>query len=210
VTTPTLFNTVAPTPAAPAAAGPRPLVIGLDIALVNSGIAGPDWTDHIRTGNLRAEARLDAILEHAAAFYRHADLAVIEAPAFGRALQAGHDEMAAARWLIRLDLYRRGIPCAVVNPMSRTIYALGSGRPKHPESGRLLTAAEAKGAVREAIRERYGIETAGATRYDQADAFVLAAMGLHWLGYPLAEVPATHSRALDGVAWPTAVPLAAR
>lgn len=195
---------------APAVDRPLPLVIGLDIALVNSGVAGPDWTDHIRTGTLRGEARLDTILERASSFYRHADLVVIEAPAFGRALQAGHDEMAAARWIIRLDLYRRAIPCAVVNPHSRTIYALGHARPKHPQSGRALTAAEAKGAVRDAVAERYGIHTEGATRYDQADAYILAAMGLHWLGYPLAEVPATHSRALDGVAWPTKTPAAAR
>jgi hypothetical protein len=118
--------------------------------------------------------------------------------------------MAAARWIIRLDLHRRRIPCAVVNPMSRTIYATGTARPKHPVSGRMLTAAEAKAEVRNAVRERYGIHTEGATRYDQADAFILAAMGLHWLGYPLAEVPATHARALDGVAWPANAPLAAR
>jgi hypothetical protein len=193
-----------------AATRPRPVVIGLDIALVNSGVAGADWTDHIRTGKLRGEARLSEILERAASFYRHADLVLIEAPAFGRALQAGHDEMAAARWIIRLDLRRRGIPFAVVNPHSRTIYALGHARPKHPVSGRALTAAEAKGAVRDAVAERYGLQTAGATRYDQADAFVLAAMGLHWLGYPLAPVPDTHSRALAGVAWPEQVPVVAR
>jgi hypothetical protein len=171
------------TPAATPAAGPRPLVIGLDVALVNSGVAGPDWTDHIRTKTLRGEARLDAILTAAQTFYRNADLAVIEAPAFGRALQAGHDEMAAARWIIRLDLHRRRIPCAVVNPMSRTIYATGTARPKHPVSGRMLTAAEAKAEVRNAVRERSGIHTAGAT---------------------------THARALDGVAWPANAPLAAR
>lgn len=207
---PTLFD--ASTPAATTAAGlrPLPLVIGLDIALVNSGIAGPDWTDHIRTGNLRGEARLDAILDRASSFYRHADLAVIEGPSYGSAMQAGHDEMAAARWLIRLDLYRRGIPTAIVPPQSRTIYAVGAARPKHPESGRRLTAAEAKGAVRDAVAERYGIETSGPTRYDQADAFVLTAMGLHWLGYPLVELPASHSRALDGVAWPNTIPAVAR
>jgi hypothetical protein len=195
----------------PVAAGrPLPLVIGLDIALENSGVAGPDWTDHIRTGSLRGEARLDALAEAAAGFYRHADLVLIEGAAFSRGLNTGGDEMAAARWIIRLDLHRRRIPFAVVNPQSRTIYALGSARPKHLQSGRLLTSAEAKGAVRAAVAERYGIETTGTTRYDQSDAYILAAMGLHWLGYPLAEVPATHSRALDGVAWPETVPAVAR
>jgi hypothetical protein len=35
-------------------------------------------------------------------------------------------------------------------------------------------------------------------------------MGLHWLGYPLAEVPDTHSRALAGVSWPKDTPAVAR
>lgn len=195
---------------APAVDRPLPLVIGLDIALVNSGVAGPDWTDHIRTKPLEGEARLDAILERAASFYRHADLVVLEGAAFSRGLNTGGDEMAAARWIIRLDLHRRGIPFAVVNPQSRTIYALGTARPTHPATRRALTPPEAKAAVRAAVAERYGVETSGATRYDQADAYVLAAMGLHWLGYPLAEVPATHSRALDGVAWPENTPAVAR
>lgn len=206
-----LFD-ITPTPTATTAAQgrPLPLVIGLDIALTNSGVAGPDWTDHIRTGTLRAEARLDTILDRAATFYRHADLAVIEGASYGSAMQGGHDELAAARWIIRHDLWRRGIPTAVVPPASRTIYAVGTARPKHPTSGRALTAAEAKGAVRDAVRERYGIHTEGATRYDQADAYVLAAMGLHWLGYPLADMPDTHARALGGVAWPDTVPAVAR
>lgn len=195
---------------APAVDRPLPLVIGLDIALVNSGVAGPGWTDHIRTKDLRGEPRLDMILTTAQSFYRHADLVVIEGASHGSAMQGGHDEMAAARWIIRVDLHRAGIPFAVVPPSNRTVYATGTARPRHPESGRLLTAAEAKGAVRDAVAERYGIHTEGATRYDQADAYILAAMGLHWLGYPLAEVPATHSRALDGVAWPTKTPAAAR
>ena len=131
-----LFD-VTPTPAATTAARsrPLPLVIGLDIALTNSGVAGPDWTDHIRTGTLRGEPRLDTILERAASFYRHADLAIIEGPSYGSAMQGGHDELAAARWIIRHDLWRRGIPTAVVPPASRTIYAVGTARPKHPATG---------------------------------------------------------------------------
>lgn len=210
MTAETLFDTTAPAPAPARAGGPRPLVIGLDIALVNSGVAGPDWTDHIRTKNLRGEARLDMILTAAQTFYRHADLVVIEGASYGSAMQGGHDEMAAARWQIRVDLWRRGIPFAVVPPDSRAVYALGTARPKHPATGRKLTPAETKGAVRDAVAERYGIETAGATRYDQADAYVLAAMGLDWLGYPLAVVADTHGRAMAGVAWPTTVPVVAR
>ncbi|MEU6649473.1 hypothetical protein ABZ904_08500 [Streptomyces sp. NPDC046900] len=190
-------------PAATVAAGPRPTVIGLDIALVLSGVAGTGWTDLIRTGDLRAEERLVYLVEQAASFYRRADFVAIEGPSYGSALQNGHDEMAAARWAIRCDLWRRGIPFAIVPPDSRTIYATGKARHKDPDTGRKLTATQVKALVRDAVRDRYKVACEGRGRYDQADAYVLRAMGLHWLGYPLAEVPPSHARALEGVQWPT-------
>lgn len=192
-----------------ASSTPRPLVVGLDIALGTTGVAGAEWTDHIRTGDRRGEARLERIVEACAGFYRHADLVMIEGPSYGNAGQAGHDEMAAARWMVRCDLRRRRIPFAIVPPPNRTIYATGKARHKDPATDRWLTARQVKGLVLTAVQDHYGIECTGVAKYDEADAFVLAAMGLHWLGWPLAEVPETHSRALDGCAWPEPVPLTA-
>ncbi|MFJ9037421.1 hypothetical protein ACIRF8_12640 [Streptomyces sp. NPDC102406] len=200
MTAPTLFEPEAP--AATPAAGPRPLVIGLDMALGTSGIAGPGWTDTIRTGNLRGEQRLRFITDAAASFYRLADFVVIEGAAFSHAKQIGHDEMSGLRWMIRCDLWSRGIPFAVVTPDSRTIYATGKARWKD-EQGRKLTPKQVKGMVRDETAARYGISLTGTTRYDEADAYVLMAMAMDWLGHPLAEVPKTHSRALKGVPWPT-------
>lgn len=199
---PTLFTP--DTPAASAAAGPRPpLVIGLDMALGTSGIAGPGWTDTIRTGQLREEARLQYIVDTAVSFYRQADFVTIEGPAYSTAKQVGHDEMSALRWMIRCDLRKRQIPFAVINPDSRTIYATGKARWKNEDTGVKLTSKQVKGLVRDAVATRYGIHASGPTRYDEADAYVLMCMGMHWLGYPLAEVPASHERALKGVTWPT-------
>lgn len=183
-------------------AAPQPLVIALDIALVNSGIAGTGWTDHIRSGDRRDEERLDYVLDTAASFYRHAEYVVLEGPSFGSALQRGHDEMAAARWMIRCDLRKRGIPCAIVPPDNRTLYALGHARPKDPVTGKKYESRQVKAMVRDAVAERYGIKCTGTTKYDQADAYVLLAMGLDHLGHPLADVPPTHARALAGVQWP--------
>lgn len=202
--TTTLFELDTPTPAAirPAITGTQPLVVGLDIALITSGVAGPGWADHFRTTGLTGEERLTHIVETAATFYRNADLAVIEGAAYSMAKQVGHDEMSAARWMIRCDLRKRRIPFAVVTPDSRTIYATGKARHKDADTGKKLTAKQVKGMVRVEASLRYGVEFAGTARHDEADAYVLMAMGMDWLGYRLAEVPSTHSRALDGVAWP--------
>ncbi len=43
----TLFDITSKAPAAPAAAGPRPLVIGLDAATIVTGVAGVGWTDYV-------------------------------------------------------------------------------------------------------------------------------------------------------------------
>lgn len=192
----------APAPAAPAAAGPRPLVVGLDVALNVTGVAGTGWTDTIRAGDRRGEQRLDHIVKAAASFYRHADYVAIEGPAYNQAQQTGHDELAAARWMVRCDLTRRGIPYVVVPPDNRTIYATGKARHKHPETGRKLSSAEVKALVRAAVHERYGVPCEGPGRYDQADAYVIHAMFLDRLGHALAAVPPTHSRALAGCQWP--------
>ena len=195
-----------PAGAAPAAilpaAGPPPVVIGLDLALVLSGIAGLGWTQHINSGHRRAEQRLDYVLREAASYYRNADFVALEGPSYGSALQAGHDELAAVRWLVRRDLWKRGIPYAIVPPSSRVIYALGSARPKDPATGKTATSKVAKALVQQAVAQHFGIECEGRARYDQADAYVIAAMALHHLGHPQADLPDTHTRALSGVNWP--------
>jgi hypothetical protein len=208
-TAPTLFDTAPHAPAPLIAAAGQPLVVGLDIALITSGVAGPGWADHFRTTGLAGEDRLTHIVNTAASFYRNADFAVIEGAAYSMAKQVGHDEMSAARWMIRCDLRRRGIPFAVVTPDSRTIYATGRARWKD-EEGRKLTPKQVKGKVRDEASLRYSQDFSGPARYDEADAYVLMAMGMDWLGYSLAAVPTTHSRALKGVAWPTTTVAVAR
>ncbi|MGV9760214.1 hypothetical protein ACWDUC_30955 [Streptomyces tricolor] len=67
----------------------------------------------------------------------------------------------------------------------------------------------AKGMVRSVAVERYGVECEGPGRYDQADATILAAMGLGWLGYSTVPVPDSHRRALESVRWTDLIPAAA-
>ncbi|WP_329292895.1 hypothetical protein [Streptomyces pseudovenezuelae] len=174
-----------------------PRVIGLDLSLTCTGVAGEGWTDTIRprTG-VRGHPRLAFIVEHITEHIRGADLVVIEGPSFGGGVAHRHEDLAGLRVMVRHACWRRGIPYAVVPPSCRALYATGKG------SG-------SKGEVRDAIRTRYGVECDGPGRYDQADAYTLLAMGLHHLGWPLAVVPDNNRRGLDGSQWPTTEGLAA-
>lgn len=193
-------------PASPTGGTGTPRVIGLDISLSSTGVAGVGWTDLIRPGKQRTgEERLDYIVDCCIDFCRYATFVAIEGPSYGSALQNGHDEMAAARWMVRCALRRRNIPYAIIPPDNRTIYATGKARWKD-EDGSKLTAAQVKGKVREAVASTYGVECEGSGRYDRADAYVLLAMARDWLGHPLALVPTTHSRALAGCTWPEVTP----
>jgi hypothetical protein len=195
-----------PVPAGHPQSSAAPLVIGLDLSLSSTGVAGDGWADALRTKD-RGHDRLDWLCREIAERVRAADLVVVEGPAYGRGAQGGHHELAGFWWMVVHNLWTQRIPYAVVNPHSRTIYAVGRANPaqEHPREKR---ARIAKGMVRDAAAARYGVECEGPGRYDQADALILAAMGLDWLGHPLAEVPLTHRRALDGVDWTKARPSA--
>ena len=193
--------TLIETPAAgmsplPAAGTTRPLVIGLDLSLTSTGIAGEGWTDHIRT-KTRGDFRLNYLAGQIGSFVRQADLVVMEGPSYGHAALAGHEDMAGLRVLVRQFCFRNKIPYAVIPPSTLKLYGAGYGK-------------AAKGEIRSAVADRYGIHTEGAARYDEADAYVAMAAGMDWLGYRLADVPEKSAAALKGVAWPEQIPAVAR
>ncbi|MCY0961546.1 hypothetical protein [Streptomyces sp. H27-H5] len=174
----------------------RPLVVGLDLSLTCTGVAGEGWVDYIRPKNLRGHPRLAHIVDEVASFIKAADLVVIEGPSFGSGVAHRHEDLAGLRVMVRHACWRRGIPYALVPPSCRALYATGKG------SG-------SKAAVRDAVRTLYGIDCDGPGRYDQADAYILCAMGLHHLGQPLAVLPDDQRRGLDGCQWPDVEGLAA-
>ncbi|MGW2209952.1 hypothetical protein [Streptomyces sp. NPDC001781] len=202
----TLFDTEVP--AATAAAGPRPRpatgiprVIGLDVAMGITGIAGEGWTDYVKAKGSSQHSRFEQQLAGIADHVRHADFVVIEGPAFSKN-NNGADALSAMRWMVRHDLWKRRIPYAVVNPDHRIMYAVGTAAPKAPDTGLRLKGIPLKAVVRQAVADTYGITTEGPARYDEADAYILMAMALHWLGHPLAVVGDDRRRALDSVRWP--------
>lgn len=196
----TLFDLT--TPAAPAAAaGPVPKVIGLDVAMGITGIAGEGWTDYVKAKGQSQHSRFEQQLTGIADHIRHAKFVVIEGPAFAKNNQ-GADALSAMRWMVRHDLWKRRIPYAVVTPGQRMIYAVGTAAPVDPDTGQRLKGDALKAVLRQAVADTYGITTEGDAKYDEADAYILLAMGLHWLGHPLAVVGDDRRRAIDSVRWP--------
>lgn len=186
----------------------QPRVVGLDLSLTSTGIAGTDWACAYRPGRRRSHERLDWLVAAVALSVKDgADLVVVEGAAYAQGGQAGHHELAGLWWLVTQYLWRHRIPYAVVTPHGRTIYATGRANPAQgfPRKDR---ARIAKGMVRSVAVERYGVPCEGPGRYDQADAAILAAMGLDWLGYPTVPVPDSHRRALEAVRWPHLIPAA--
>jgi hypothetical protein len=203
-----LFDLTPEIPAATTAAGPRPLVIGLDVAMGISGVAGVGWTDHVRCTADGQHEKFSAQLAGLASYYRNADFVVIEGAAYSKNNQ-GADALAAMRWMIRHDLWKRGIPYTVITPSKRITYATGT-TVHYDEHGDRIKGDALKALVRAAVGERYGIHTEGRAKFDEADAYVMLAMGLHHLGFPLAEVPAKHAAALAGCTWPDREQVTAR
>lgn len=167
---------------------PRRLVIGLDLSLTSTGVAGEGWSDKIRT-KLRGDARLRALKQGVVSFIRNADLVVMEGPSFGHTGPRFHEDMAGLRGIVRLYCFEHHIPYGVMPPSCLKVYATGNGK-------------ASKDGVRAAIASRYGHETDGLSKDDEADAYVAMAAGYHWLGQPLHSVPESHRRGLDGCKWP--------
>lgn len=183
-----LFDTEAP--AAPVAAGRRPLVVGADLSLKSTGLGSADWTDHVRTKtSMRGHPRLAYLMQEIGTFLRNADLVVLEGPSYGHAGQGGHEELAGLRVMVQHWLWRREIPYAIVPPSSLKLFFAGYGK-------------ASKAGMREAAERWYGRTFEGPAAGDECDGFALAAAGYVWLGMPLADVPARHAAALAGCQWP--------
>lgn len=197
-------------PVAPAAAEPRPLVIGIDSSLTSLGIASPESADALRwKGAEKGHPRIEWLRTEVLDRTKAADLVVIEGPSYGSKMLPGQHETAGMWWILTHSLWQRNIPYAVASPHNRTIYATGSAFPAkdHPKDKR---ARIAKGMVNAFVVDTLGIWCEGSGKYDASDAATLAAMGMDWLGYPLVDLPQQQRRALDGVHWPVQTVAVAR
>jgi hypothetical protein len=173
-----------------------PLVVGLDLSLTATGVArwGPDGLllHTIDPGKLKDLPRLQAIRKEVVEWTRGADLVVIEGlqPAGHTAAAAYANERAGAHWLVLDRINQLGIRCAQPASAQLKGYALGVG------GGQKAS----KAAVIAAVVRRYDASPAND---NEADACVLAAMGLHHLGEPPAPVPKLNANWLTAVRWPS-------
>ena len=188
-------------PAALVVAGPRPRlrVAGIDVSLTGTGIATLGGTTLITSTGRRADSiaqrrtRIKGIVDRVLIEIGVVDLAVVEGPSH-HSVGGSVWDRAGLWWRIVDRLCAEDIPVAVMPPTSRAKYATGSG-------------AARKAAVMEAARHRYG---AVLDNDNEADALILRAAGLDWLGQPLAEVPDGHRAALAGCQWPDREQVVAR
>jgi Holliday junction resolvasome RuvABC endonuclease subunit len=186
----TLFDLAPETPAAPAAAGARPLVVGADLSLRSTGLGSADWTDAVRTkATMTGHPRLAYLMQEIGSFLKSADLVVLEGPSYGHAGQGGHEELAGLRVMVRHWLWRREIPYAVVPPSTLKLFFAGHG-------------GASKATMRAAAERWYGRTFEGPAAADECDGFALAAAGYAWLGQPLVDIPERHRAALAGCQWP--------
>ena len=183
----TLFDVEAP--AAPAAAGPRPLVIGADLSLRSTGIGSADRTDAVRPKKLTGHPRLAYLVQEIGSFLKNADLVVLEGGSFGSIGPRNPEELAGLRVMIQHWLWRREIPYAIAPPSTLKLFFAGHGQAPKP-------------LMRGAAERLYGRTFEGPAADDECDAFALAAAGYAWLGVPLAEIPQRQMEALAGCRWP--------
>lgn len=177
-------------------------VLGLDLSYTGTGIGRINDNGAsvrtIRPGARTGIERLNWIVcEIAEEFRWLPDLAVIEAPFVGKNPETGL-MLGELHGCVKRELYRHDIAYAMVVTQHLKMYATGSG-----------ASTVEKAAIIHAVRGRYADRLGGpsAVRDDnEADAFILAALGRHAYGQPLAPVPAEHARAIKAVKWPTLSP----
>jgi crossover junction endodeoxyribonuclease RuvC len=156
-------------------------VVGIDPSLTALGLAvtsGPDLAPllYCIKPKLRGHERLALLLTEVARHAEGADLAVIEGLAYGAQGSALLD-LAGLHWLIRQELWRLGIPYAVVAPPQAKQFATGKG------------SADKHDMVRAVYQRWPQAESWGRVGPDEADALWLAAMGAQWLGQPVVALP---------------------
>lgn len=178
-------------------------VVGLDLSLTSTGMSDGKTTHVVNTYPEEGlESRLNWITRRCISFVnfnselpgcRRAGLVVIEGAAFGSKGDAV-DQLAGLRMLVRVELWRLGVPFAMVPPTTLKTYTTGNGR-------------ATKAQMVASLRARHGFDLTpykiSQGKYDMADGYALAAMGYARVGEPLPTTgPPAPMASMLAVKWP--------
>lgn len=163
-------------------------VVGLDLSLTAIGVAG-DFGTRVLTHKLPTHAsegqkceRLHALSSRIDIITRDADLVVIEGYSFASQHSHAHS-LGELGGLVKVILWRRGIPFALPTPQQVKKYATGSG-----------------GAAKEAVLAAAVRIVSEINTTHEADAWWLRAMALaHYRNEASNKV---RKEVLDRIAWP--------
>lgn len=162
-------------------------IVGLDLSLRQTGIAYPDGSTATIHSSKRGVERLDDLvgaIEAEVSSNDGPDLVVIEGYSFNSRNSGEH--LGELGGVVRLTLWRAGIPFIEVPPAVVKKYACGKG---NATKEAVLVA-----AVRRSNKEM--------VHTDEADAWWLRALALDAYGEPEVDVPAVNREAITRIAWP--------
>lgn len=165
-------------------------IAGLDLSLRDTGVAlvqpGAVSVHRVRPGKLTGHPRLKYLYTGVRELVHGADRIVVEGPAYAqRNIQ---HTMGGCWWIILHVVWLDNPDAEIVVVRTQELKRYATGR-----------VSADKDEVLAAVINRYGI-LVPITNNNESDALVLAAMGAHEDGWPLASVPKGHAVALEK--WP--------
>jgi Holliday junction resolvasome RuvABC endonuclease subunit len=173
------------------------IITGLDLSLASTGLAridgGQVWLHRLKPAPRKGHERLAWLMRAVAAYAEGSDLIVVEGAAYNAT--QGAFNLGGGWWVVMHHLWEKGLRVhVIVQTQTLKVYACGHGGSARDPVG--------KDRVVREVAARYPMVKLAPTDNDKADALVLAAMGAHRYGFPLAPVPDHHARALKVPDWP--------
>ena len=161
-------------------------VIGLDLSLTSTGVAVGD-SQYTISSKLSGVERLDEISRSVAAFVSGISepAVVLEGYSFGSRNSQSHS-IGELGGVVKLTLWRIGVPMVIVPPTARAKFATGRGN-------------ASKSEVVSAVSARTGIVWSGKGADDKCDAWLLQEIGLWYFGRPRFEWPKAHIDGLEKI-----------
>lgn len=162
--------------------------VGLDLSLTSTGYSCGEVRESISTkkkGPERLVVVAEQIMDRLASVESPA--VIVEGYSFSSRNSQAHS-IGELGGVVRVALWKAGIPYVEVPPTTRAKFATGKGN-------------ASKGEVLSAISARTGIIWSGSGADDICDAFVLEEMGLTHLGRERFSWPQANRSALEKIDW---------